>query len=146
MDSRELIISNQIMLEEVAALLEEGKEVTLAPRGSSMLPFIREGRDLVNLQLPDSVDVGNIVLAHLPQRYVLHRIIDINQNRLTLMGDGNLTITERCTKADVLGVVVGIVRDGKRTVRPGKARVWRALYPLRRILLAVYRRLPYKLQ
>lgn len=146
MDSRELIISNQIMLEEVAALLEEGKEVTLAPRGSSMLPFIREGRDLVNLRLPDSVDVGDIVLAHLPQRYVLHRIIDINQNRLTLMGDGNLTITERCTKADVLGVVVGIVRDGKRTVRPGKARVWRALYPLRRIFLAVYRRLPYKLQ
>ena len=134
------------MLEEMAAILEGGQMVTFSPKGSSMLPFIREGRDMVTLRLMPCVGVGDIVLARLPDRYVLHRVFDVNMNRLTLMGDGNLYQTEICTQGDVIGTVIWIIRDGKRQMHPGKAYLWRVLLPVRRILLGVYRRLPTNLQ
>lgn len=135
-----LTLPNEVLLEEVAALLKEGRDVTLSPKGSSMLPFIREGRDSVVLrQMPD-VEIGDIVLARLPGRYVLHRVVDSNRNVLVLMGDGNLSITESCTRDDVLGTVVSIVR-GNRVIKPTKGRLWRMLIPVRRIILAVYRRI-----
>ena len=56
------------------------------------------------------------------------------------MGDGNLSGTESCTVADVMGTVTAIER-GKRTVKPGKGRFWRFLKPLRRYILGIYRRL-----
>jgi len=137
---KELVIPNSILMEEVATLLDEGRDVTLAPKGSSMLPFIREGRDSVILRRLPDVEEGDIVLARLEDRYVMHRVITLNRNRLTLMGDGNLARTEICGKADVLGTVIGIVRDNK-TRKPSKGMLWKHLLPFRRILLGIYRRI-----
>lgn len=134
------IIPNDILLEEVATLLDEGRDVTLAPRGSSMLPFIVEGRDSVVLRRQAEVEEGDIVLARLENRYVLHRVITVNNNRLTLMGDGNLDQMEVCGMADVIGSVVSIVR-GDKSHKPSSGTLWRLLLPFRRILLGIYRRL-----
>ena len=74
MDKR--VVSNELLLEEEASLMEEGREVNFTPLGSSMLPFIRGGKDSVRLQKKDSVEVGDIVLVRLQgPRYVLHRVI-----------------------------------------------------------------------
>jgi len=135
-----LFVPNYVLLEDVASLLEEGREVVLAPRGNSMLPFIREGRDSVALRKLDGVKVGDIVLARLAGRYVMHRVVAVEGEKLTLMGDGNVGLKEHCTVADVIGTVVWIVRGNKK-FKPGRGRLWRALCPLRRILLALYRRL-----
>ena len=90
MDKR--VIPNDVLLPEVAKFLEEGREVVLSPKGNSMLPFIREGKDSVILKKLPTEEAGDIVLAKLPGRYVLHRIVDEDGNRLTLMGDGNLRV------------------------------------------------------
>lgn len=140
MDKR--VIPNTIILEEAGQLLEEGRTVRFTPLGNSMLPFIRGGRDNVVLSKKGSIEVGDIVLARLAgPRYVLHRVIKRDGDALTLMGDGNVSGTESCTVADIMGTAVEIGRDGK-TVIPGKARLWRALKPIRRYILAIYRRLP----
>lgn len=136
-----LVMPNEVLLEEAARLLDEGRDVTFTPLGSSMLPFIRGGRDSVRLHKKDTVDVGDIILVRLPGRYVLHRLIRVDGDCLELMGDGNIQGTERCTKADVIGTVTAIFR-GKRTVVPGDGRWWRRIKPLRRYILAIYRRLP----
>lgn len=138
MDRR--VVPNNVLLEDVASLLDEGREVVLAPKGNSMLPFIREGRDSVALRKLDDVETGDIVLVRLAGRYVMHRVVAIDGERLTLMGDGNVGLKEHCTVADVIGTVVWIVRGNKK-FKPGKGRLWRALCPLRRVLLALYRRL-----
>ena len=135
-----IVLPNDIFLEEVASLLDEGRDVTLSPRGSSMLPFIREGRDSVVLRKEPSVKKGDIVLVRLPGRYVMHRIIREEGEHLTLMGDGNLQGTESCTRADVLGTVHTILRDGKPR-QPGDGKLWGRLLPFRRIILGIYRRL-----
>ena len=132
------IVNSQVFLEEAARLLEEGREVSFTPFGSSMLPFVRGGKDRVKLKKQPSVSPGDIVLARLPDRHVLHRVIGTEGEDLILMGDGNLSQTERCRRQDILGTVTEI-QKGSRTVTPGKARCWRAARPVRKYMLAVYR-------
>ena len=135
------ILPNEILLGEVAAVLREGREAVIIPTGSSMLPFIHGGRDRVVLCARPDVSVGDIVLVRIGEQYLLHRVIAADGDALTLMGDGNLAGTERCTVADVIGTVVEIIRPSGRHIRPGKGRLWRILRPLRRYLLGIYRRI-----
>ncbi len=136
-----LTVPNDILLEEVAAVLDEGREAVITPTGNSMLPFIRGGRDRVVLRRQDGMAAGDIVLARIGGRYVLHRVLGVSGTHLTLMGDGNIRGTESCTASDVIGTVVEIIRPDGRRCSPGKGRVWRALKPVRRYILAIYRRL-----
>ena len=138
MDTLEL--PNELFMKEVAALLDEGREVILTPKGNSMLPFIIGQRDSIILRKKKDVCIGDIVLARISDKYILHRIIRIEGENITLMGDGNLYITESCTRADVLGTVCAIQRDGKNRT-PGNGKVWMALCPVRRFLLGIYKRM-----
>lgn len=133
-------VPNEIMLEDAARLMAEGREVSFTPLGNSMLPFIRGGRDSVTLKANHNVKVGDMALVRIGGRYVLHRVIKADEKVLTLMGDGNIRGTEKCTRDDVLGTVVAIERNG-RTIKPGNGRWWRLLKPFRRYILAIYRRI-----
>ena len=136
------VIPNEILLGEVTSLLAEGQEVVLLTKGGSMMPFLRSERDSVALRKLEKVEVGDIVLAHLGGgRYVLHRIIAIDGDKVTLMGDGNIKGTESCLKSDISGTVVRILKASGKEYVPGKGRWWRALKPFRRCILGVYRRI-----
>lgn len=63
MDKRTL--PNEILLEEAATLLDEGRDVVIMPRGFSMLPFIRGDRDTVTLRKMPGVAVGDMCLVRL---------------------------------------------------------------------------------
>ena len=139
MDKR--TVPNEILLGEVAAVLQEGREAVIIPTGNSMLPFIRGGVDRVVLRKMPSLAVGDILLAKISDNYILHRLIARNSDALTLMGDGNLRGTEHCTPADVIGTVTEILRPSGRQIIPGKGRLWRILRPFRRYLLGLYRRM-----
>ena len=139
MDKR--IVANEVLLEEAAALMNEGREVSFTPLGSSMLPFIRGGKDTVRMRKLPQVEVGDIILIRLPGRYILHRVIALEGDQVTLMGDGNIAGTEQCTLDDVLGTVVAIEKNGK-TILQGRGVFWRKMKHLRRYILAIYRRVP----
>ena len=142
-----LIISNEVLLPEVAGMLAEGLIVTLPVTGNSMLPFIVGGKDSVVLQKQAvPLQKGEIVLARTDAgNYVIHRILACNEHCITLMGDGNLCGTETCLPENVLGIVIKIIK-GKRYIdcrlpsARRKAELWYKLLPVRRYLLAVYRR------
>ena len=143
MDKR--VVANEIILEDAATLMAEGREVTIKPLGNSMLPFIRGGKDSVRMKKMPTVAVGDMILVRVKgpsgtPRYVLHRLIRKEGDNLTLMGDGNLRGTESCREADVLGTVTAIER-GKRVVIPGNGLWWRRLKPFRRYILGIYKRL-----
>lgn len=142
-----LSLPNGILLKEVERLLDSGTCVTLRTKGDSMLPFIVGNRDCVTLEPTGELHTGDIVLAHLGNgQYVLHRILFIKDSRITLMGDGNLTGKEYCRTTDVCGKVQFILRNGEKAINPNtrlarwKASVWIKLLPVRRYLLAIYRR------
>ena len=125
----------------VRMLLDEGREVLFTPKGDSMLPFIKNGRDSVVLaSLSRPLEVGNIILVKIGPKYIMHRIFALDGDRITLMGDGNIIGKEYCTSNDVIGIVTEIHKENGKVVKPGKGRFWRAIRPLRRYVLAFYKR------
>lgn len=137
------------IIEEAIRLVREGVNVTLPVNGNSMLPFIIGGKESVILHSPGGiVDVGDVVLAWVDgNRYVVHRIIKLDYDRVTLMGDGNVAVTEHCRLNDIKARVTHVVDAKDRTHylynrwRMLGAKVWYWLRPIRRYLLAIYRRL-----
>ena len=141
-------MTDDIIIGEAVRLVNEGNSVTLPVKGWSMLPFIIGWQESVILQKPSQPCWGDVVLAWVDgSRYVVHRIIRIDGDRVTLMGDGNVTGTEHCTVSDIKARATHVVSADGRTHylynrwRRIAARLWFWLRPVRRYLLAIYRRL-----
>ena len=151
MESRQ--IDNELLIPEVGRLIEEGHTVRMTVRGRSMRPFIEDGRDKVILAKADNLRVGDVVLAKtLEKSYVIHRLteMDAATGQCILRGDGNLDL-EHCHKDDILAKVTDILRKKKDkhyslngTTWKTYSWLWTHLRPIRRYLLAIYRRLPWK--
>lgn len=142
-------LPNDILLGSIIELLAEGHTATLRVRGNSMRPFLEDRRDSIVLTAVTHINVGDPVLAEIqPGKYVFHRIIAIDGDAVTLMGDGNVRGTEHCTKADIKANAIKLIRKGKEYSTDGKrwlrySRRWLRLTPMRRWLLAIYRRIPF---
>ncbi|MBQ8157664.1 MAG: S24/S26 family peptidase [Prevotella sp.] len=122
----------------------EGKTVTLPLRGRSMRPFLEDQRDkalLIACHLPK---VGDAVLAEISKgHFVLHRIIKIEGERVTLRGDGNFGC-EYCRCQDVKAKAIGFYRKGRNQLDSTEgwkwlvySWLWTRLFPLRRYLLFI---------
>lgn len=141
---------NRQFIPEVSEWLRRGHTVTFRVHGRSMRPFLDNGRDQVILASPTPglLKRGDVVLAEIrPHHYVLHRIIRRNGDNLTLKGDGNPYQIEQCRANDVVGIATGFLRKGRTVPDLVSGRKWRfysslwmALDPIRRYLLAIYRR------
>ena len=145
-DNSDSRLKDNKIIQEAVKLVEEGICVTLPVDGRSMLPFIIGGKDSVLLEKPEKAEIGDVVLAWVEQcRFVVHRIIAINGDEVTLMGDGNIRGTEQCHLDDIKASVTYVVdKKGKRrNIKNRKYRwgsyVWRQLRPVRRYLLAFYK-------
>lgn len=140
-------LPKDVLLPEVARLLQEGEVVMLKVKGRSMLPFIKEGTDCIVLsKCAGKPRVGDIVFARVDDgRFLFHRVIGLDGDSVSLMGDGNWRGTERCGLNDIFGYVTSIRRgdriiDCVSAVERMKAALWRRLRPVRRYLLWIYRR------
>ena len=140
-------MTDDVIIKEAVRLVQDGVSVTFPVKGRSMLPFIFGGRESVILQKPESLHRGQVVLAEIaPARYVVHRIIKVETDRITLMGDGNICGTESCTPDKVLAIATHVVDEkGQRRplyskARNAKAKLWYHIRPLRRYILAILRR------
>lgn len=150
LSERSVRVNNHLFIQEIKRMFNEKgkKSVTFVVRGFSMRPFIEHERDKVILVPPRRPKVGDVVLAEIAKkRYALHRVIKIDGDRFIMQGDGNPTrLTESFTMEGVVGIAEAFVRKGK--VVPVTSRkwryystAWRLLKPVRRILLAIYRRI-----
>ncbi|MFI3265242.1 MAG: S26 family signal peptidase [Rikenellaceae bacterium] len=148
---RKIIVSNNELLDDVAALIALGEQVVLLTKGRSMLPFIVGGCDSVELTaVGDEIKLGDIILAKIglpTPRYIIHRVINVEENKITLMGDGNLIGVEECDKSDVVARVTSIIKPNNKIIIPNSknhqyyALIWLKLLPIRRYLLAILRRI-----
>ena len=140
---------NAVFLPFVIEQLEScvGKTVTLPLRGRSMRPFLEDGRDkaLLVAAKDTQIGVGDAVLAEISEkRYVLHRIIRIQGDQVTLRGDGNLA-EEHCRLCDIKAKAIAFYRKGRTVPDSTTGKKWRVyswwwtrLYPIRRYLLFLF--------
>lgn len=141
-----LKVSNYELMPQLISYVEQGHTVSLVLNGYSMRPFLEDGRDVGVLGKPEGIKVGDAVLALTDdQRYVLHRIVGINGNNVTLLGDGNRS-TEHCSLANVKAKAIGFYRKGRKKMDRTDGIKWKVyssfwtrLYPIRRYLLFAYR-------
>lgn len=139
-------LPNDKYLPLVREYVEKGEKVVISVKGYSMRPFLEHLRDRVQLSPWTTLEVGDAVLAEIaPGHFVLHRIIQIDGQQLTLMGDGNIRGTESCTMDDVCGVVTEYLRPNGHVLLASdpklkrNIKLWRRLLPIRRLLLLFYK-------
>ena len=86
--------------------------------GASMLPLLREGKDVMIIERADTYRRLDAVLFRRPGvkgrgAYVLHRILKVRRDgSYWIVGDNELT-GENVQRENVLGVLTGIHRDGR---------------------------------
>ena len=104
------------VMQIIAEKLEAGGSVTFNPKGTSMLPMLRDGDDTVVLSKPK----GRLHLFDLPLyrrkdgSYVLHRVVNFGSDgSYTMCGDNQFAVEKGITDDDVIGVVTAFYRKGK---------------------------------
>ena len=142
-DIKVVQMANEVFLPQVVALLQESHTVTLPLRGRSMRPFLEDGRDKALLEaVKERPQVGDAVLAEISKgHFVLHRIVAIEGDKVTLRGDGNMN-DEHCLIDDIRAKAIGFYRKGRTKLDSTNGRKWRIyswwwtrLFPIRRYLL-----------
>ena len=94
--------------------LAAGQSVRFSPRGTSMLPLIREGKDSVILSpLPEKLKKYDLPLYQRKNgAYVLHRIVKTGAC-YTCIGDNQFQKEPGVDRGQMIALVTGVVRDGK---------------------------------
>ena len=119
------VIPNRVLFPIIIEELNNGHTATIVLKGNSMRPFLCHMRDKALLTLPGDFKVGDPVLAeNFPGHYVLHRVVDIQGETVTLRGDGNIA-TETCRRSDVKALAVAFYRKGRQKPDLITSRKWR---------------------
>ncbi len=97
--------------------LEQKGKLVYTNVGSSMLPLLRQRRDLVIIE---KRPVGrckkyDVVLYRRPSgQHVLHRILKVRKNDYVICGDNRRVREFGVPDEWIIGVLTGVVRDGKQ--------------------------------
>ena len=82
-------------------------------KGTSMLPLIKEGRDLLVIEAPTyPICKYDIVLSKRPSgRYLLHRVIKVCNNGTYIIAGDNSWKSDTVTEHSIVGVMTGLIRN-----------------------------------
>lgn len=94
--------------------LAEGQKVKFSPRGTSMLPMLRQGIDTVTLSgLPEKLKKYDLPLYQRDDgKYILHRVIKAGEC-YTCMGDNQFCPEAGLRHEHMIAVVTGFTRGEK---------------------------------
>lgn len=137
------------MMEEIRALISEGKTVKLTVKGNSMNPFLVSMRDQMTLGPWKDEDLKKGCVALVKDSrgsYLIHRIIKRDEKTVTLLGDGNIGFTETATFDNVIGIMYSVTRKGREWASDSLmwrfySWAWMLLTPVRRWPLGLWRKL-----
>lgn len=112
--------TTQVPLKQLLPIIEEqmsaGGLVTFSPRGISMLPLIREGKDSVTLcRPPKRLKKYDLPLYRRDSgQFVLHRVVAVKKDgTYTMCGDNQWVLEHGIRQDQIIAVVSSLHRDGK---------------------------------
>ena len=119
--------------------------LVVAPVGFSMLPLIRQKKDVVALEkIVGRAKKNDIILYKRKNgKYVLHRVIEVRTNDYVLCGDNQYTLEYGICDEQVLAVLKEFYR-GEHLVSLSKwwyqiyVKVWCFYIPMRKVILVPY--------
>ena len=138
------IIPANIFFGNIEQMISEGKDVEVRCFGGSMNPYLRgDGSEVLVVSpfSPEELTPGTIVAFCYHGKYLCHRIIRCNGEKLLIQGDGLIKEQEQVLDSDIIGIVRTIIRrNGKPVSTQSKVarlywRCWSFLFPIRKYLL-----------
>ena len=147
--TKTITIDKAIMMEGIRDLISEGKTITLTVKGNSMNPFVVHLRDQMTLGPWKDEDLkkGTVALVKdIDGNYLIHRIIKRDNDKVVLLGDGNIVQTETATLDNVIGIMYSITRKGRtytsrNLIWRAYSAIWMLLTPVRRYPLGLWRKI-----
>lgn len=110
--------------------------------GTSMMPFLRQGKDVMEIRKKglEHCRKYDVVLYKVDDRYILHRIIKAREKDYVIVGDNCFRKEYGITDNQILGVLTGIVRNGRHISVTDKkylcyVHLWCDFYPIRAAIL-----------
>ena len=111
-------VEKQYRLEDLMPLIREqlaaGKKVRFSPRGTSMLPMLRQGRDQVVLSpLPERLKKYDLPLYQRKNgQFVLHRVVEAGET-YTCLGDNQFDLEPGLDHKQMIAVVTSFTRGNR---------------------------------
>jgi len=96
--------------------IEKNGSLTYTNVGTSMMPLLRQGKDLFTItkRNGERCKKGDVVLYKKPpNKYVLHRIIEVRENDYVILGDNCINKEYGIKDSDIIGIMTGYVRNGR---------------------------------
>ena len=125
----------------IKSYLEETGRITYANKGVSMMPLLKEGRDLFTVERKEGrLKKYDVVLYMRPNgQYVLHRVVKVRKHDYVILGDNCVSKEYGITDDMILGVMTSYKRKGKNhtvdeALYKAYSRLVVALYPVRRVI------------
>ena len=121
--------------------LNENEYLAYRISGVSMLPMLRQEKDLVTLRRYDGKGLKKYDVAMFdrggPRRYVLHRVVEVHEGSYTFLGDNCIAKEKNVPESAIVAVLDSFSRGGKQiSVNDPKyrlyVRVHCALFPIRK--------------
>ncbi|MBP3384047.1 MAG: S24/S26 family peptidase [Firmicutes bacterium] len=145
MEHYKKVVPPEQMMEPLLALLNETDCVPLVISGSSMSPFLAHSRDTVYLSRADRpLKRGDMILYQRDSGgYVLHRILSVEKDSFTLLGDAQTLPEPGIRPEQVRAYVKAVCRKGK-LLQKGSfwweffEKVWIRMVPVRPVIIKIY--------
>ena len=125
----------------IAETLGGGGEVYITVRGSSMSPFLHDGRDqAVFASVADRrIRRGDIVFyQRRGGQFVMHRVYSVDaEGTLTMLGDAQVALEPDIEPEQIIALSKAFIRKGKRIecnsfIYKSYSYLWYLAYPLRK--------------
>ena len=124
--------------------IEKSGKIIYTNVGDSMMPFIKQGRDVLVISRAE----GRLKRYDVPLykrdsgQYVLHRILKVRENDYIICGDNRYNREYGITDKHIIGVLTGIIRDGREIpVTDRKYRIyvhlWCDFFPVRAFIIRI---------
>lgn len=94
--------------------LDEHGKLIYTNVGNSMLPLLRQGKDLFIIEKKTTARFkkGDVVLYRRNKKYILHRIIKVRTKDYVILGDNCFEKEYGIKDCDIIGIMTGFVRNG----------------------------------
>lgn len=95
-------------------LLSEKGYIVYTNVGTSMMPLLRQRRDIIEIRpLTKPPAKYDVLLYKRGSTYILHRVLKVTESGYLIAGDNNLFIERDVTPSMILGRMTRIIRDGR---------------------------------
>jgi len=117
------LFENKEFFKELTTMIDNNQVVSFPVKGTSMLPFLKNGLTEVFLQKSTTYKKRDICLFEYKGKTLLHRIIKIHNNQYTFQGDHSYNI-EVVDESNIIAKVNYYITSNK-TIQPNSS--WIAL-------------------